>query len=340
MNSVNTNFAALTALQSLNATNNDLLKTQNRISTGFAIGGAQDGAAYWSMATTMRSDNMALGAVSDALGLGSATVDVAYTAMDSSIDVMGEIKAKLVAAREPGVDRSKVQTEIDALQNQLRSVGSSASFSGENFVSVDTGYATSGYNATETIVASFSRSGNSVSVGTIAVSVSTTYLLNANTDGAGGAGTATAIQLGILGSQRMTAAEATAAGGGAIAGDIGAAVGDGSIILASYTGAAEMDISSATDTQIDDFIQAADRAITEMTAAATNLGSTKSRIDLQSNFVSALSDAIDRGISTLVDADMNEESTRLQALQVQQQLGIQALSIANSSSQNLLSLFR
>ena len=51
-------------------------------------------------------------------------------------------------------------------------------------------------------------------------------------------------------------------------------------------------------------------------------------------------DALDRGIGTLVDADMNEESTRLQALQVQQQLGIQALSIANGSSQNILWLFQ
>ena len=51
-------------------------------------------------------------------------------------------------------------------------------------------------------------------------------------------------------------------------------------------------------------------------------------------------DAIDRGVGTLVDADMNEESTRLQALQVQQQLGIQALSIANGNSQQILSLFR
>jgi flagellin len=51
-------------------------------------------------------------------------------------------------------------------------------------------------------------------------------------------------------------------------------------------------------------------------------------------------DAIDRGIGQLVDADMNEESTRLQALQVKQQLGIQALSIANSSSQSILSLFQ
>ena len=51
-------------------------------------------------------------------------------------------------------------------------------------------------------------------------------------------------------------------------------------------------------------------------------------------------DAIDRGVGQLVDADMNEESTKLQALQVQQQLGVQALSIANSSSQTILSLFR
>jgi len=50
--------------------------------------------------------------------------------------------------------------------------------------------------------------------------------------------------------------------------------------------------------------------------------------------------AIDRGVGALVDADMNEESTRLQALQVQQQLGIQALSIANQNSQSILSLFR
>ena len=50
--------------------------------------------------------------------------------------------------------------------------------------------------------------------------------------------------------------------------------------------------------------------------------------------------SIERGVGQLVDADMNKESTRLQALQVQQQLGIQALSIANGNSQSILSLFR
>jgi flagellin len=77
-----------------------------------------------------------------------------------------------------------------------------------------------------------------------------------------------------------------------------------------------------------------------MTGAATSLGAVKQRIDLQKSFVSALSSAIDRGVSQLVDADMNQESTRLQALQVKQQLGVQALSIANGSAQSILSLFR
>ena len=338
MSSINTNFAAMTALQALNTTNKNMLETQNHIATGLRVGAAEDNAAYWSMATTMRSDNMSLSAVSDALGLGAATVDVAYTAMNSSIDVAKSIKAKLVAAREPGVDRVKVQTEIDALQDQLRSVAKSASFTGENWLSVDTGYATSGYNATESVISSFSRNNDQVSVGTISITISSSYLFNANTDGAGAAGAATNIELGILGSERMTGAEATAAGG--TRGDIGAAAGAGSIIIASYTGTGEMDISTATDTQIDDYIQAVDSAIGEMTTAATNFGSAKSRIKLQQDFVTNLSDAIDRGISSLVDADMNEESTRLQALQVQQQLGVQALSIANSASQNILSLFR
>lgn len=74
--------------------------------------------------------------------------------------------------------------------------------------------------------------------------------------------------------------------------------------------------------------------------AAAEFGSAQTRIDIQSDFVGKLSDALTSGIGTLVDADMEEASARLQALQVQQQLGIQALSIANQQPQNLLSLFR
>ena len=80
------------------------METQNRISTGYRVANASDNAAYWSIATTMRSDNGALSTVQDALGLGAATVDVAYTGMNSAIDLVNSIKSKLVAARAPGVD--------------------------------------------------------------------------------------------------------------------------------------------------------------------------------------------------------------------------------------------
>ena len=69
MNSVLTNVAAMTALQTLNQTNKELLEVQNRISTGYRVADASDNAAYWSIATTMRSDNSALSTVRDALGL-------------------------------------------------------------------------------------------------------------------------------------------------------------------------------------------------------------------------------------------------------------------------------
>jgi len=78
---------------------------------------------------------------------------------------------------------------------------------------------------------------------------------------------------------------------------------------------------------------------TSITAAA-NFGSVAKRIEIQSDFVKKLSDAMTSGIGALVDADMEEASARLQALQVQQQLATQSLSIANQVPQTLLSLFR
>ncbi len=306
MSSINTNFSAMTALQSLRMTNQKMEATQTAISTGFKVNGAKDNAAYWSIATTMRSDNKALSTVQDALGLGAATVDVASTALKSSIDVTDEIKKKLVAAREPGVDRAKIQSEITQLQSQLSSIATSASFSGENWLSVDSSDA--GYNATKSIVSSFNRAADgSVSIGTISIDITTTELYDAND------------QSGIIDQSRT--------------------VGGSTFAIST------IDISALTDaaadlTTLEEYISGTDTAITEMTTAATNLGAVSSRVDIQKDFVNNLMDAIDRGISQLVDADMNEESVKLQALQVQQQLGIQALSIANGNSQNILSLFR
>src|SRR5687768_3552774 len=117
MASIMTNASALTALQSLNATNKSLETTQGRISTGYRVADASDNAAYWSIATTMRSDNQALSTVQDSLGLGASKVDTAYTGMNKAIDTVNQIKLKVVAAvGATPTDKDKLQTEISALQ--------------------------------------------------------------------------------------------------------------------------------------------------------------------------------------------------------------------------------
>lgn len=74
--------------------------------------------------------------------------------------------------------------------------------------------------------------------------------------------------------------------------------------------------------------------------AATSLGITENTLDSQMQFIDSLADTLDSGVSSMVDADMEEEAARLQAYQVQQQLATQSLSIANQAPQNILSLFR
>jgi flagellin len=312
MSSIITNVSAMTALRSLSATNMSLEKTQARVSTGLRVASAEDNAGYWSIATTMRSDKSALSTVKDALGLGAATIDVAYTATNSAIEVAKEIKNKLVAARQPGVDRTKFQAEIAELQNQLSSIGESAVFSGQNWLSVDSSAA--GYNATKSVVASFTRTNGAVTIGTISINTANVKLYDAS---------ATAV--GIVDGLR----DATT----------GAISGTGTFSVATLSISALTD-SAADLTTLEGYIKGADAAISEMTTSAATLGSAKTRVNLQKDFVSALSDALERGIGALVDADMTEESTKLQALQVQQQLGVQALSIANQSAQSILSLFR
>ncbi|NKQ72315.1 flagellin [Rhizobium sp. UPM1132] len=301
MTSINTNNAAMAALQTLRGINQGLQETQARVSSGYRVGKAADNAAYWSIATTMRSDNKALSAVSDALGLGAAKVDTAYSAMDSAIDVVGDIKAKLVAATENGVDKAKVQEEISQLQQQLLSVAQSASFSGENWVA--------GADGTKNVVASFVRDGsNAVSV------VMTDYVLDSSSMG------------NVLFGMSVGSVETST-------GILGTSNGATGSVYA-------MDITNFTLGEIQSALTNVESALKAMTSAGAQLGSISKRIELQENFVSALSDSIDSGVGRLVDANMEEESSKLSALQTQQQLAVQSLSIANSSSQTILTLFR
>jgi flagellin len=86
-------------------------------------------------------------------------------------------------------------------------------------------------------------------------------------------------------------------------------------------------------------LTAIDTAITNVSDKLAALGSVAKRIEIQSDFTVKLTDILKAGVGSLVDADLAEESAQLQSLQIKQQLGVQALSIANSGPQAILSLF-
>src|SRR5690606_38764705 len=170
MTSILTNTAGKAARQTLRQIDRNMEATQARVASGLRVETAEDNAAYWSIATTMRSDGSTLETVQDALGLGAAKVDTAYEAMESAIATVQEIRTKVVAAYGVGVDRSKIQEEIAQLQEQLRSISQSASFSGENWLQDEISAGTPPVPVTvvKQVVASFTRDANgSVAVTTV-----------------------------------------------------------------------------------------------------------------------------------------------------------------------------
>lgn len=553
MTSILTNTAAMAALQTLRGIGLRLAETQSQVSSGLRIQTASDNAAYWSISTTMRSDKMAISAVSDALGLGAAKVDVAYAGLDATIDVLGEFRAKLVAAKEDGVDRAKIQAELDHFKEQFVSIATSASFNGVNWLNTDAPENLWELSSLPTsITSSFIRSSDgSVRVGTTDIDVADLSLFNVGGGGAlqkdirslgdiGGFRGSDASTYGDPGYQefdftgpftlsgddtisfdllvdgsnsytvtideatinaalsktdgtvstdddfarvlrhafgtindvasvilrfnavRIQSVETTGSSNSSIeisgvtsnfgSGNFGGGLENGatSEVTDDYpqwsynfsgpfnvyrdvefsfdiqvgsdpattitvmrdmvdtalgtsdgkiTSAADMatlldyaldgkgldvtasgasilfdldktlypdagrraliQIGNVTDNigpapdfdivdvnitelanDLDNYLSGVDAMLQKVISGASTLGAVKMRIDMQQDFAQTLMDSIDKGIGRLVDADMDEASTRLKALQTQEQLAIQSLQIANSNAENILQLFR
>ena len=302
-----TNTSAMSALQTLRQVNDSVATTSNRIATGLRVASAKDSPANWSIATKIEADNGALSTVRDALSLGQATASVTDAALEGVRDGLERVRNLLVSATAPGVDRAAIQTEISGILSDVQSKAQSATVNGQNFLSVDS--SASDYNATASVVGGFERTASGASVSTIELSVDDIKLI----DPAGGTAD------GILDTSRT-------AGG-------------------TTSAVTAIDISTLTDstadmTTLNETITIADAAIDDVLDAQTRIGSTLSRIESQTDFMSALMDANERAASTLTEADMEAESARLRSLQTQQQLAVQAISVSNASMSNVLALFR
>ena len=112
----------------------------------------------------------------------------------------------------------------------------------------------------------------------------------------------------------------------------------GSAILTGITSTASFATNTASGAQT--MISTVNDAIGKVSTALAKLGTGSKALDMHLTFINKLQDSIDNGIGNLVDADLAKESAKIQSLQTRQQLGVQALAIANSSTQMMLSLFK
>jgi len=276
MSSILTNNSAMVALQNLKSINMDLSKTQNEISTGKSVSSASDNASMWAISKVMEADVAGFSAISKSLALGESTVAVAAAGADKIVEILKEMKEKIVTATGANVDHAKLTTDVTALSNQITSIIGAAQFNGANLLD-DTG-------GDLKVISSLDRTSGSLVVATKEITVSS------------------------LGWTTNLASAAT--------------------------------LSVASTADATTALGTIETLITTGIKGAAALGSSKGHIQDQQKFVSKLVDAMKSGIGALVDANMEEASARLQALQVQQQLGTQSLSIANKAPQMILQLFK
>ncbi|MGZ9722571.1 flagellin N-terminal helical domain-containing protein [Rhizobium miluonense] len=320
-----------TALEVLKDTQAKLVNAERQMSSGLRVQTVKDDATYWKISTSTRTDIGAISAVQDALGLAASTVNTASTGVESAVSVVTQIRSKLVSAYETSVDKTKLNDEITQLKEQLRSIGESATFNGVNWTVLRDGVDPT---KPHQVPGSFIRNANgTVSIGMLnyegvtstsgsVVPADARYLIDDQSSGSGGHGVLT------------STAFATAAGSA-----------KNYVLLSSKSGntSGQVEVSLDANTTrgaITDMVNTVTAMLQQLNTIGSAFGSLESRISLQTEFAKNLNDSLTTGVGKLVDANMEQQSSRVMALQAQVQLGLQGLSIANSSYNTTLQLFR
>jgi flagellin len=403
MLSVNSNFGASVALQSLNNTNKELNEVQNRISTGLKVASARDNGAVYAIAEGQRARVSSVAAVKDGIDRATSVVDVALAAGKSVGEILQKLKAKAVAAQADDLtsdQRDALQADFASLRSQIDTIANAAQFNGANLalgssslnvlisdLGGSTAATTDGVQ-TAALTTPVSGSALVIDVGASSGDIADGDLITFDLTGSG---TNSTFSISVELTTGMTVDDYVAAvnaqSGGKISasyddvagqftylindtqfddlaissdGTDGTNLGDGVATATvssagsntfqitgfdfSLTGSilsplASTDISTSTAAATT-ASNAIDTAITSLNQSLATMGSQAAALDIQNGFLSKLSDTIEQGIGNLVDADLAKESARLQSLQIKQQLGAQALSIANQAPSLILSFFR
>jgi flagellin len=414
MTSVNTNYGALVALQSLNQTTRELSEVQNRVNTGLKVASAKDNGAVFAIAEGQRARVSSLSAVQDGIDRAASVIDVGLSAGEAIGDILKQLKEKAVAAQANDLSqdqRDALQADFDALRDQIDQIANAATFNGSNLVNGSN--LTGGSSAFSVLTSDISgtagayeldgaalpalssasedlatatgltigagdvlsftiTSGNETTTFTVDVDATDTIQQFVDSVGSSSGGRVTATYDDTTGVISYHSAEDFTVtyedGAGAGVDDDGIfdgtdgtggtsftqvvapgtsnnsltvsgfdfRLGTAGQALSGFT--SSLDISTAAGGSLAS--DAIDTALTNLNKDLATLGAQSKALEVQKTFLGKLSDSIEAGIGNLVDADLAKESARLQALQVKQQLGAQALSIANSAPSIVLSFFR
>lgn len=355
MTSILTNARALTALRTLGAVGDGLDTANRRVSTGARIGSAADGAAYWSIATALKADNGSLAALTDAIGLDQTAVDAASLGLRRTVDQLRIVSQTLVAARGEQADRGKLQLDIGNALSVIRSIAESSAVGGANWLSVKSD--APDFSASRHLVLAFSRRDGTATLTRTALDGSQFVLFDAKARDPGpdwfeASTVAPAGTLAAL-TQAIAARAAPPDGTGyTVSTVVGAGhthtngLLDTGYLLAPATVPVGFSISTlditrtGTDREmIETYLRVVDATTQTILDGAALLGATSALLTAQRDFARQMTALNGSAIGTLVDADIEVESTRLRALQAQQMLGMRSLSIANAAPDTVLSLF-
>ncbi|MFG6564560.1 flagellin [Sulfitobacter sp. 1A13421] len=320
MSSINTNNSAMNALATLRNVNQGLNQTQDRISTGLKVSDAGDNAAYFAISETMKGDSGMTKSINESLTLTKNSLATAKVGAESFQDLARQFSER-VAFAQAGGSVDDVKDELDEIVKQMDASISQATFNGDDLIG-------SGNEAKTGVTATIGDDG---SITTAAETDNGARSMSVVTGIKRGADGITATSMTVEGVDLKRAYLDFAA----IAEDF-----KSGFDTAADTGADAAAKEESGQTYLNNSLAASEKLLGEAIDAATTLGVGQKSIENQQEFLTKLSNNLDAGVGAMVDANMEEEAARLQALQVQQQLASQSLSIANQAPQNILSLFR
>ncbi len=308
MTSVNTNNNAYIALQTLNQTSSALATAQKQISTGYRVADATDDGGAFAVAQQVRSDVGALTTVNQQLGHAQGLVGTANTALTDISNTIGNIKGVLTEIADgtnTDAQRSQYIATFNSYVQKVASDVDNSTYGGQTLLG----------------------STNSAS-GTPVAGTSKSVIINENgatstISGEDSSGLANSLA-GLIGETFTRTAGADSFG------TVTPAAAQSSAAAALISTAAASTLAAPSFTALQ----------TQNANQLNQVGVDSNAVSSQITFNSNKIDSLNSGLGALVDADLSKESAVLQSLQVKQQLGTQALSIANQSPQALLSLFK